>query len=64
MVGTFDIKCKKKFNAKILWKYIFRTSRRVSISYFPKVALNHEGLPLTPFRIFMDHVTVFNSSSI
>ena len=62
---SLDIKC-KKLNAKNLWKYIFRTifriSRRVTFSCFPKVALNHGGrCPVIPFRVFMD-VTIFNSS--
>ena len=35
----------------------------MSFSYFPKVALDQEvgGAPI-PFRIFVDHVTIFNSS--
>ena len=52
-----DIKCKNlnKFNAKNLWKCIFKTSRRVGFSYFPKFALDYGG-------IFVDHVTVFSSN--
>ena len=34
---------KTKFNVKNLWKCIFRASRRVSFSYYPKVVLNHGG---------------------
>ena len=54
-------------NAKNLWKYIFRaifrTSRRVRFPYFPKVPLDHgDRCPLIPFRVFMDHVTIFSSS--
>ena len=39
---------------------IFRASRRVSFSYFPNTALNNEGCPLIPLRIFIDHVTIFS----
>ena len=63
----FDIKC-KKFNVK----KFFRVSRRVNFSYFPKITLNHwgggvwgcggGGVPPIPFRIFVDYVTIFNSS--
>ena len=28
----------------------------------PSFALDHEGCPLIPFRIFVDHKTKFNSS--
>ena len=58
--NSFDIKC-KKLNAKNLWKCIFRASRRVSFSYFPKVAFDHRGrgqCPPISFRIFVDHVSV------
>ena len=41
---------------------IFKTSRRVSFSYFPKIALDHSDALLIPFKIFVDHVTIFNSS--
>ena len=37
----FDSKCKKLL-VKKLWKCIFKASRRVSFSHFPKVALNHK----------------------
>ena len=30
---------------KNLWEYIFKGSRRVSFSYFPPFALDHEGSP-------------------
>ena len=34
----------------------------MSFSYFPKVALDHEvGSAPIPFRIFVDHVTIFKS---
>ena len=42
----------------------FRASRRVSFSYFPETGLDHEGCPPTPFRMFMDDVTIFSSSPI
>ena len=45
-------------------KYIFWTSRRVSFSYFPKVAFNHGGCPPIPFRIFMNHVIILSLSYI
>ena len=61
LFSPFDIKC-KKLNAKNLWKCVFRASRRVSFSYFPKVALNHYGCHSIPFRIFVDLITIFNSS--
>ena len=54
---------KPYFKAKNLWKCIFRASRRLSFSCFPKVALNHGVIPFPPapiaFRIFVDHVTIF-----
>ena len=57
------------FNVKNLWNCIFRASRRASFSYFRKVALDNvcvfgRGEPLILFRVFMDHVTIFNSSSM
>ena len=55
--NPFDIKC-KKFNAKNLWKCIFRASRTASFSYFPKVALVYEV-----FTICAD-ITIFNSSPL
>ena len=47
-----------KRNAKIIWECIFGASRRVSFSYFPKIALDHRGAPQIPFRIFVDRVTI------
>ena len=44
--SPFDIKC-KKVNAKNLWKCIFKGSRRVSFSYFPKIALDYGVSPDT-----------------
>ena len=61
LFSPFDIKC-KKHNGKNLWKFIFRASRMVSFSYFPKVALDYGGCP--PILIFMDHLTIFNSSPV
>ena len=58
-----DLKC-KKLNAKKFWKFFFRTSRSVSLSYFSKVALNHWEfcfLGIT-FRRSVDHVTIFSSN--
>ena len=50
------------FKAKNYWKCIFRASRRVSFSYFPKVAINNWGcVSPIPFRIFVDYFTGFNS---
>ena len=59
---------------KNLWEYIFKGSRRVSFSYFPHFALDHEGgTPLSPppppspqitFRIFLNYFTIFNSSAM
>ena len=40
---------------------VFMASRRVSFSYFPKIAIDH-GDALDTFRIFVDHVVIFNSS--
>ena len=34
-------------------------SRRVSFSYFSKVAFDHKRWSLILFRNFMDHVTIF-----
>ena len=56
---------KTKFIVKNLWKCIFRASRSVSFSYFPKVALNREvregrRVPPIPFRIFVDHFIIFS----
>ena len=71
-ICPFDIKC-KKLNAKNLWKFIFRAYRRVTFFIFFKFALDHEGggggggggggvcFPI-PFRIFVDHVTIFSLS--
>ena len=42
----------------------FRASRRVSFSYFPETALDHEGCPPIPFRMVVDDVRVFSSSPI
>ena len=36
--------------------------RAESFPYFPKVALDHGRCLPTPFTIFEDHVTIFNSS--
>ena len=52
----------KSFNAKNFWKCIFRASRRVSFSDFPKTALDHVECPMIPFTIFEDYVTIFNSN--
>ena len=42
-----------KRNAKIIWECIFGASRRVSFSYFPKIALDHRGAPpLNTFQNF------------
>ena len=41
--SPFDIKYRKR-NAKNLRKCIFRASKRVSFSNFPKVALDHVEL--------------------
>ena len=30
--------------------------------HFPKVGLDHEGWSPIPFKIFIDHFTIFNSS--
>ena len=60
------IKC-KILNVKNLWKCIFRAYRSVSFAYFPKAALDNKegkGQPSIPFRIFVDHVTLFNSNPI
>ena len=47
---------------KNLWKCVFRVLKWMSFSYFPKVALDHEvGSAPIPFRIFVDHVTIFKS---
>ena len=65
--SAFDIKC-KKLNAKNFWRFIFRSFRRVSFSYSLKIAPDHGGggrvVPRPPilFRIFVDYVTIFNSS--
>ena len=39
-------------NAKNLWEFIFMASRRMTFSYFPKVALDHGGggCPPIPLR--------------
>ena len=42
------------FNAKNLWKWIFRASRRATLSYFPKVPLDHWRCPQIPFRLLVD----------
>ena len=47
------MKC-KKYNSKNI--------RRVSFSYFPKIVLDYGSVPLMPFRIFLHHVKIFNSS--
>ena len=47
--SPFDVKC-KKLNAKNLWKCIFWASRRVSFSYFPKIALDHGRGTFKNFR--------------
>ena len=44
LFSSFDIKW-KKLNVKNLWKCIFKGSRTVSFSYFPKVALDHGECP-------------------
>ena len=49
---------------KNLWKRNFRASRRVSFSYFFKAARNHARSPVIPFRIFLDQVTIFSTSSM
>ena len=36
----------------------------MSFIYFPKVASNHWRYPLISFRSFMDHVTIFSTSSM
>ena len=38
LFSPFDIKC-KKHNAKNFWKCIFRASRRMSFSIFPRLHL-------------------------
>ena len=61
--STFHIKY-KKLNAKNLWKCIFRASRRVCVSYFPKILLDHGvgGAPQYLLEFFVNQVTIFNSS--
>ena len=54
----------KKLKAKNTWKCIFRASRRVSFSYFSKVALDHWGCPPTLFGIFVNHIAKFSSSPV
>ena len=41
ILTPFDIKYKKMHDAKNLWKCIFRASRRVSFSYFPKALFDN-----------------------
>ena len=62
-VTLFDIKC-KKLNSKNLWKCIFKGSRGVNFSYVSKFALDHEGCPPIPFKIFVGQITIFNSSTM
>ena len=61
--SSYDIK-RKKINLmqKNFWKCVFRASRRLSFSYFPKDALDNCGCPSIPFGIFMDQIKKFNSS--
>ena len=47
--SPFDIKCKKR-NAKNLWKWIFRVSRRKGFSYFLNTALDHGGCAPYPLQ--------------
>ena len=51
--SLFYNRCQKR-DAKNLWKWVFRASRRVSFLYFPNVAADDEGCPTIPFRIFVD----------
>ena len=52
----------KKLIAKILWKCIFRTSRRATFSYIS--TQSWEVTPTTAFRIFVDYVVIFNLTSM
>ena len=52
-LNPFDIKFKKlSLMQKILWKCIFRASRRVSFSDFPRVALDYGGDVCPPIPLF------------
>ena len=42
------------FNAENLWKCVFRVSRKVSFSYFPKVTLYHGGAPPSPKKKLLE----------
>ena len=59
--SPFNIECKKLI-AKILWKCIFRASRRATFSYIS--TQSWEVTPTTPFRIFVDYVVIFNLTSM
>ena len=62
--SPLDIKCKKLMQktSRNNLRAIFKISRKVSFSCFPKVALDHgERCPLVPFRVFVDHITIFSS---
>ena len=49
---------------KNLWKCIFTVSMAVSVSHFLKVGLDHGDSAPRPFRIFVDHVTIFSSNTM
>ena len=57
--SPFSIECKKLI-AKSLSKCIFRAGRTAMFSYFS--TRSWEVTPTTPFRIFVDYVTIFNST--
>ena len=43
----------------------FKGPRRVSFSYFPNFALDHEGcLPPITLKTFKDNITIFSSSAM
>ena len=47
--SPFHIKC-QKLNAKNLWKWIFRISRRKGFSYFLNTALDYGGYAPYPLQ--------------
>ena len=47
---------------KNYWKGTLRASNRASFSSFHKVMFKQEWCPKIPFRIVVDHITIFHSS--
>ena len=59
--SPFDNKCVKPNAKKPLEIYLGHLEECV-LHISPKVKLSHGWCPPIPFRIFVDHVTIFSSS--